>query len=76
MINTDLEAYRREKIAARLKRSASGKEGAEKRWEKHEDGGAITNVMTKEKRRVEPDNESDYAYEKDMNFRGYAMKLN
>ena len=76
MINTDLEAYRREKIAARLKRSASGKQGAEIRWNQTENGGAITNVMTKEKRRVEPDNESDYDHEKDMNFRGYAMKLN
>jgi len=76
MINPDLEAYRREKIAARLKRSASGKQGADTRWHQTENGGAITNVMTKEKRRVEPDGESDYAYEKDMNFRGYAMKLN
>jgi hypothetical protein len=76
MINTDLEAYRREKMAARLKRSASGKQGADMRWNQTENGGAITNVMTKEKRRVEPDNESDYDHEKDMNFRGYAMKLN
>ena len=76
MFNTDLEAYRKEKIAARLKRSASGKQGADIRWNQTENGGAITNVMTKEKRRVEPDNESDYAYEKDMNLRGYAMKLN
>lgn len=76
MINTDLEAYRREKIAARLKRSASGKQGADIRWNETNNGSAITNVMTKEKRRVELDNESDYDHEKDMNFRGYAMKLN
>jgi len=76
MINPDLEAYRREKIAARLKRSASGKQGADTRWHQTEHGGAFTNVMTKEKSRVESDNESDYDPEKDMNFRGYAMKLN
>ena len=76
MFNTDLEAYRKEKIAARAKRSNSGKLGADARWHQTENGGAITNVMTKEKRRVELDNESDYDPEKDMNFRGYAMKLN
>jgi hypothetical protein len=76
MINTDLEAYRREKIAARLKRSASGKEGAEKRWEKHEDGSAMTDVIAKEMKRSEPVYESEDAYEKDISLKGYAMKLN
>jgi len=76
MFNTDLEAYRREKIAARLKRSASGKEGAEKRWEKHEDGSAMTDVMAKKMKRSEPVYESEDAYEKDISLKGYAMKLN
>lgn len=76
MINTDLEAYRREKIIARKKRAESGKLGADKRWHQNNDSGAITNVMTKEMSRHEDDEESEHDFEKHLNMKGYVMKLN
>jgi len=71
MINPDLEAYRKEKIAARKKRAESGKLGADKRWNQNEDGGTITNVMTKEMRRHEHDYDPENDYEKHLSTKGY-----
>jgi len=71
MINTDLEAYRKEKIAARNKRAASGKLGADSRWNQNKDGGTITSVIAKEKRRHEHDYDPEHDLEKHMNMKGY-----
>ena len=81
LFNKDLEAYRKEKLAAREKRSSSGKLGADKRWRLNSNGDAITDGMAKEMRRVELDNEYDNAYEKDHDFdrewnmKRYVMKV-
>ena len=71
MINPDLEAYRKEKIAARIKRAASGKLGADKRWNHNEDGETITSAIAKEKRRHEHDYDPEHDFEKHMNMKGY-----
>ena len=71
MINTDLEAYRAEKLSARNKRAVSGKLGADKRWNHNEDGGTITSVIAKEKRRHEHDYDPEHDFEKHMNMKGY-----
>ena len=74
MINIDLEAYRKEKIAAREKRALIGKSGADKRWNQNENGGTITSVMAKEMKR--PDYDPEHDYEKDWNTKGYVTSLN
>lgn len=71
MINIDLEAYRKEKIAARNRKVASGKLGAEARWYEKKDGGTISTVMAQEKKRQEHDYDLEHDFEKHLNTKGY-----
>ena len=75
MFNPDLEAYRKEKIAASKKKAASGKLGADKRWNQNEDGGTISTAMAKEMRRHEHDYDPEHDFEKNLNTKGY-LSLN
>jgi hypothetical protein len=60
LFNKDLEEYRKEKIAARERRSKSGMMGAEAKWNKTVDDNAKTTVMAKEKSRNDTEYDSEY----------------
>ncbi|MBT8540142.1 hypothetical protein G6722_02155 [Polynucleobacter paneuropaeus] len=72
LFNKDLEEYRKEKIAARERRSKSGMMGAEAKWNKIVDDNAKTTVMAKEMSSNDTEHDSEYV----AKSYDYAGRLN